>query len=370
MRSFSIGSAFALAIAFAPQSAAQTFDDFESYAPGTPIEGQNDWQNWVCGANQAINTVETVPAASGTKALRVAGGSDTVNTFGGIITSGLWTLSIQTFVPNAFLGDTYIILMNQWDCPGNYNWSAQTFFDSGTATFRADQFTVTNQQIFAGDVPIVFDQWVEVRYEIDLNNDLVSIYYNCEKMYTYTWSSFGTDGLPQLAALDLFPIDANVTEVFYDDVRLTPGLFSTCSIGTNYCMANANSTGQMGEMSASGTPVVSSNDLTLTAGNLPNGAFGFFITSQIQGFVPNPAGSAGNLCLTGAIGRYVGPGQIQNTGPAGEYSLTIDLTQVPTPNGLVPVVAGETWNFQGWHRDSSPSGPTSNFTDGLSILFL
>ncbi|MEM6570143.1 MAG: hypothetical protein AAF957_17160, partial [Planctomycetota bacterium] len=141
------------------------------------------------------------------------------------------------------------------------------------------------------------------------------------------------------------------------------------SVGDNYCMANPNSTGAMGSISAIGSPSAAANNLTLTASSLPNQSFGYFLTSMMQGFVPNPAGSAGNLCLGGQVGRYVGAGQIQNTGVAGEFSLTLDLTQTPQPNGLVSIQAGETWNFTAWHRDTSAMGPTSNFTDGLEIAF-
>jgi hypothetical protein len=31
-------------------------------------------------------------------------------------------------------------------------------------------------------------------------------------------------------------------------------------------------------------------------------------------------------------------------------------------------MAGETWNFELWYRDNNP-GPTSNFSDGLTITF-
>jgi hypothetical protein len=112
------------------------------------------------------------------------------------------------------------------------------------------------------------------------------------------------------------------------------------------------------------------NDVTLEATGLPNNAFGFFLTSTMQGFVMNPGGSVGNLCLGGSIGRYVGPGQIQNTGLLGAISLQLDLTQTPTPTGLVSVAPGQTWNFTAWHRDVQGGVAVSNFADGYSINFL
>ena len=122
-------------------------------------------------------------------------------------------------------------------------------------------------------------------------------------------------------------------------------------------------------MSALGSLAVSDNDVQLNGSGMPAFSFAFFITSQVQGFAMNPGGSEGNICLGGSIGRYVGPGQIQQTGTGGAVALGIDLTQVPQPLGFVSAAPGETWNFQAWYRDTNAMGATSNFTDGLSITF-
>ena len=135
--------------------------------------------------------------------------------------------------------------------------------------------------------------------------------------------------------------------------------------GTNYCgPAVVNSTGNSAEISATGSSNVAANDLVLEASNLPANSFAFFLTSQAQGLVMNPGGSTGNLCLGGAIGRYVGAGQIQQASAAGTVSLALDNSMQPTPTGLVQVNAGETWNYTTWFRDM-PS--TSNFSDGYSV---
>lgn len=130
----------------------------------------------------------------------------------------------------------------------------------------------------------------------------------------------------------------------------------------------ANSSGEQATLIAGGSRDVSLNDLTLTAGHLPAGSFGFFIASRSPGFSANPGGSQGDLCLAGDIGRYVGPGQIQNSGASRSIALALDLTAVPGPTGSVSVTAGETWVFQGWYRDANPT-ITSNFTDAVSVQF-
>ena len=138
-----------------------------------------------------------------------------------------------------------------------------------------------------------------------------------------------------------------------------------------YCTpANLNSTGAPAVMEARGSNYALDNEMTLVASSLPTGAFGFFLTSQTSGFSANPGGSQGNLCISGAIGRYVGPGEIKNTGLSGEFSLGLDLLQVPTPTGPVAVMPGETWYYQGWFRDAVGGMATSNLTDGVSVMYL
>lgn len=141
------------------------------------------------------------------------------------------------------------------------------------------------------------------------------------------------------------------------------------NLGDTYCDNAINSTGQPGLISASGSPVALDNDFTLTGSQLPDGVFCFFLASRTQGFVPNPNGSQGNLCVLGNIARFNFPGQLGQTAN-GMYSFQVPLDAVPEPPGLnTTVMAGESWNFQLWYRDFLSTGPTSNFTQGLEVLF-
>lgn len=150
-------------------------------------------------------------------------------------------------------------------------------------------------------------------------------------------------------------------------LQITPD--GPTTLGTNYCTGNPNSTGVVAAMSATGSASVAANNVVLRAASMPNNSFGYFLTSLTQGVTPNPGGSQGVLCIGGAIGRYVGPGQIQNSGLTGAISLAIDLTQHPTPSGFVSVAPGQTWNFTSWFRDVVGGSATSNFANGLTISF-
>jgi hypothetical protein len=161
-------------------------------------------------------------------------------------------------------------------------------------------------------------------------------------------------------------IIGSTAEVLIDDASVSLAV----SGPLNYCgPAVVNSSGASAVMSATGSFVVATNDTTIECTSLPTSSFAYFLTSRTQGFSAMPGGSMGNLCLAGAIGRFTGPGQIQNSGAAGRVQLTLDLTQHPTPTGLVSVLSGETWSFQCWFRDASMGTPTSNFSDGLEVPF-
>lgn len=136
------------------------------------------------------------------------------------------------------------------------------------------------------------------------------------------------------------------------------------------CTAIPNSTGQRGRLDAYGSASVTTNALTLTASMIPQNAFGFFIVSRAPGFQPPMTFGSGNLCITGPIGRFVGPGQIKSSGSSGEITLTIDLAAIPSPFGPQMAQAGERLYFQAWHRDiivASSQHPFINTTDASNV---
>ena len=135
--------------------------------------------------------------------------------------------------------------------------------------------------------------------------------------------------------------------------------------GTNYCPQTANSTGSPGVLTGAGSDLLTDERFTLVASNLPPMQFGVFATSKAQGSVPGAGGSAGTLCLGGAVGRFVAPGQVRQASDLGRLTLELDFGALPQPNGFVPAAVGETWYFQLWHRDPL-AGFTSHFTGALA----
>ena len=167
------------------------------------------------------------------------------------------------------------------------------------------------------------------------------------------WYDFSWHGPSNtLAVMDFANRDVHIVEVLQ-------------GLGTNYCTANANSTGNPAVISATGSAAAADNLLTLMVEDMPNGQFAYFVCGQASGFISGPGGSQGNLCILGQLGRF--RSQLQNSGQTGSVSIDVDLTQIPL-NPVVAVQPGDTWFFQLWYRDNNP-GPTSNFSDGLQVDF-
>lgn len=142
----------------------------------------------------------------------------------------------------------------------------------------------------------------------------------------------------------------------------------TGDIGSVYCVSRRNSTGETADITGYGSTSALANDLTLFVDEAPPGVFGQFLCSQIQGFTPFAGGSRGNLCLALPIGRLVGGGVIQ-TSPRGFATIRPDLTRLPQPTQFVVVMSGESWNFQFWFRDVVAFQQTSNYSNGLNVMF-
>ncbi len=133
------------------------------------------------------------------------------------------------------------------------------------------------------------------------------------------------------------------------------------------CVPVANSSGVAANLRASGAFSLATNRVRLLANQVPSGALSLFLASLSSAAPGTPPGSSGALCLGGAIGRFVGPGQVQNATPEGTAQLDLNLLALPQPTGAVAAAAGQSWYFQAWYRDALGGQATSNFTAALEL---
>jgi FG-GAP repeat len=133
-----------------------------------------------------------------------------------------------------------------------------------------------------------------------------------------------------------------------------------------YCPASTNSSGKPARMGLAGSLSLAANELTLELDAGPAGQLGMFVYGPNVGQIPL---SNGWLCVApGSVGIVRLPPAF-HIDPSGHAARTLDFTQPPLGSGLGQVLAGTTWSFQGWFRDS-PAGPgASNLTDAARITF-
>ena len=135
-------------------------------------------------------------------------------------------------------------------------------------------------------------------------------------------------------------------------------------ISLDYCGPGVpNSTGQRGSMLVLGSNEAAQRSLYLRATNLPPGQTVLPLCSRTQGFFPMVGGSLGTLCVGGVIGRF----DLGTSDSSGVYQVQADGRLLPEGGMLVPVLAGQSWNFQVWHRDV---GGVSNLTNGAFVSFI
>ena len=140
-------------------------------------------------------------------------------------------------------------------------------------------------------------------------------------------------------------------------------------VGFPFCGPYAlNSTGAPTTITAYRSTASGPHNLRLEASAAPPGVFGLFVASNE--FVSAPFGSGPGLCLAGPIGRITQQGSTLQVGAGGGAELTLDASTLPLAHGFVPVVAGDVWAFQFWHRDvATPLLPSYRFSEGVYVQF-
>lgn len=239
--------------------------------------------------------------------------------------------------------------------------------------------------VFGGMLDSLPDFGTRVRaadLDTDGDEDLLICLWTSNGVHWYEnlGGSFGVRQLVSLAALDAADtatadmdgdgdLDALIASAGSDTVIWVPTSLNA-TIGAVDCgPGNPNSTGARGVVFASGSVAVAADELVLHGRELPPQSFGYFLTSLTSRPLSPVPGSAGSICLGGNIGRLIGPGQVLLVSGAGTVRLDVGTQSLPQGNGPQPIVAGQTWYFQLWHRDL-PLATPSNFSNSIAVSFL
>ncbi len=204
------GGAIAL-LAVSTAASAQWGDDFDSYANGTLLFNVGGWTGWDDSAG-AAGTVTDAQSRSGPHSITVSGTADAVHPFSGY-TSGVWTFTAYQYIPSGLDALTYFILNNEYNHGGPYDWAVEMHMDPATGLVT-EAIHNTGQS-----TSIVYDQWVEIRTLIDLDNNYMENYYNGVMLASGQWN-IRTNGLIELQNVDLYA--PHSAPVYYDDLTLVP----------------------------------------------------------------------------------------------------------------------------------------------------
>ena len=182
-------------------SASVFTEDFDSYASGSAMHGQGGWKGWdnIAGAGSPTSNSH---AFSGSNSVEIIGAADLVHEFD--ITGCRWEFTVMQYIPSGTMGTSDFILLNTYNDNGDKDWSVQTEFNLGTGSIT---------YWHGGAANIIYDQWIELKYVIDLDNNTVDKYYNGEFVVTDVWddNDHGT-----LQCVDLF--GNNASSIYYDDI--------------------------------------------------------------------------------------------------------------------------------------------------------
>lgn len=221
MIAFLAGSTFAQSMYF----------DFEGQTAGNKIaqtlgEPWTTWSNAPGGAEDGV-----FGEAGSSMAAHFTYGNDQVLRLGGI-ESGVFDLVFDAYVPNGKCG--YFNVLHNF-AGGGSTWAAQFYLCATNDGSNTSAPTEGHGTVHAGsngtaDVPCVWDQWMQYRVHIDMDNDVATLYWNIagqpeQEICTWQWSldSFGDNVVGRtLDAMDFYP-PSNGAEYYVDNIGIVSG---------------------------------------------------------------------------------------------------------------------------------------------------
>jgi hypothetical protein len=208
-------------------------ENFDSYEAGSALHGQDGWYAW---DNRSIATgyVSDAQARSSPNSLEgkwfTTEASDMVHQYSGYDT-GTWIYTAWVYVPSTMTGRQFLILMNKYVELNHVlqDWSLQV-------EFSAEQGYIRDYDNTPASLPLVTDQWMEIRAVIDLEADIDTVYYGGTQFIQKSWTGgVSPGGQKNIACVDLWGGDVTSTSCYWDDLSLLPPVPPlTCDAGGPY----------------------------------------------------------------------------------------------------------------------------------------
>jgi hypothetical protein len=192
----------------APPAPILLIEDFDSLAVGTNMHDVDGWEGWFGDRNAGARVTDAV-AYSGTNSLEIVGNRDDLVRNWPKLTTGRWVLSVMQYCPSdkQTTGIVYFGILTEYDgVAGTKAWIGEL-----RANFAAGKaYYSWNSTI---QVDLVYDEWVELRLEVDLDAQVADFYYN--NVFLATAAS----PVPSLVGVNIFP-EPSIEAVYFDDLRI------------------------------------------------------------------------------------------------------------------------------------------------------
>ncbi len=196
-------------------------DGFEDYAAGTLLYNVGGWTGWD-DQSYAAGTVSAAQAHSGVHSIAVNDTADAIHPFSPVYDGGQWRITAWQYLPSNLGSTSYFVVNTYYQHGGPYFWGVELHFTPGLGCYDAmrDPSATT-------PVPLVYDQWVEIRIEVDFDAGYLGTvhqYYNNQLVRSGDWIT-GSVGQLAIANIDLYAPHSAV--VYYDDIEVRPVAAST-----------------------------------------------------------------------------------------------------------------------------------------------
>ncbi len=209
---------------FSGNLSAQFSFDFDNYTAGDKIAATigDPWTTWSSAPGSAEDGV--FGEIGGSMAAHFTDGNDQVLNMGDI-ESGVYDLEFDVYVPNG--KNAYFNVLHDFNASGS-TWAIQVYLhltnDGQNSTVAPGQGTVHAGSTGTANIAAVYDEWMNFRVHIDMDNDLATLYYNDEEICSWQWSldSFGENVVGRkLDAMNFFPPNGADSEFYIDNISIT-----------------------------------------------------------------------------------------------------------------------------------------------------
>ncbi len=197
---------------------------FDSYENTVPLPDQSTWEPWGGDAGAADFYASSAQSLSGPNSVTVDGLDDAVHQYSGY-NHDAWTYTAWQFIPPEMNDSQYFILLNTYPTSLDRHWSLQIECDGAAELIR--------DNTGAEELPMIKGEWVEIRVEIDLEEDTQSVYYGGSLLVTKSWTAgVAGGGAKNIAAVDLWA-NESAHEVYYDNLSLIQLVDPICPADVN-----------------------------------------------------------------------------------------------------------------------------------------